>query len=84
MFSAHYGGQHHLNDRYLEEELNNAPKKVNGNSTPPQPRRSTRGLTRSSSAEDSNLGEKESHDHDAQEQPSDSGKRVIFVENCQF
>ena len=58
--SAHYGGQHHLNDRYLEQE-EQSTQKVNGSSScstqnPPSamtPRRSARGGNRSSSAEDS-------------------------------
>ena len=66
---AHYGGQHHLNDRYLEQEGQSTVQKVNGN--PPSvntPRRSARGGTRTSSTEDES---QHAPDHDLKN--SDSG-----------
>ena len=53
-FSAHYGGHHHLNDRYLAE-MNSTP-------TNPTKRRSARAGNRSSSVED--LPESQPQDHD--------------------
>jgi hypothetical protein len=52
---SHYGAEHKLNERFVEEELKSASKKVNGGQQQQQPRRSSRMRTSSIELLDDNL-----------------------------